>query len=154
MAMVAGTVVVITNRNDRMKKIVCACPHHPALGLLLMRLGLGSVFVVHGWMKVSNLAGTVGFFATLGLPMWLAYLVSFIEFLGGIAIILGLGTRAAGYMIAAVMIGAMVTVKGSMGFVGGYEFDVVLLALALGLALTGAGEWSVDARCVGKSEKK
>ncbi len=135
-----------------MKKIICTCPHHPALGLFLMRLGLGSVFVVHGWMKLTNLAGTVGFFSTLGIPAWLTYLVVFIEFFGGIAVILGLGTRAAGYLLSAVMLGAIATVKFKAGFVGGYEFDVVLLALALGLALTGAGGWSLDARV--KSEEK
>ncbi len=118
------------------------CPHNPDAGLLLIRIGLAAVFIVHGWMKLSNIDATVGFFGSIGLPALLAWAVAIIEFVGGIMVLFGLYTCVAGGLLAAVMIGAIVTVKGSMGFVGGYEFDLVLLLTALGLASVGPGKYT------------
>lgn len=114
--------------------------HNPDLGLLFIRLAVGAIFFVHGWMKFSNLDGTISFFATLGLGALFAYLVAAVEFLGGLAMILGLSTRVAGILLAIVMVFAIVLVKGKMGFAGGYELDLLLLASALGVALIGPGK--------------
>lgn len=117
------------------------CPHNPDIGLLLMRVALAAVFIVHGWMKLSNMEATVSFFGSIGLPALLAWAVAIIEFVGGIMVLLGVYMCIAGGLLAAVMLGAIITVKGSMGFVGGYEFDLVLLLLALGLASVGPGKY-------------
>ena len=56
---------------------------------LLLRLGLGTMFIAHGLLKVMvfTLPGTVGFFEQVGFPGWLAYVVTFAEIGGGIMLI-------------------------------------------------------------------
>lgn len=117
---------------------------NPDLGLLLVRVALGLVFIVHGWQKVSNLTGTVGFFGSIGLPAFLAYVVAAIEFLGGLAILLGIWTRVVGVLLAAVMVGAIVTLKFKAGFSGGYEFDLTLLLIALAMSFSGPGRYAIS----------
>lgn len=124
-----------------MNKILCT--RNADLGMLLIRLGLAAVFIVHGWMKLGAMDATIGFFATLGLPAALAWAVALIEFVGGIAMLLGVYTCVAGGLLAAVMLGAIIVVKGTMGFAGGYEFDVMLMLAALGVAFAGPGKYAV-----------
>jgi uncharacterized membrane protein YphA (DoxX/SURF4 family) len=119
-------------------------PHNPDAGLLLIRLGLAAVFIVHGLMKFNYMDGTISFFATLGLPAFMAWFVAALETLGGIAMLIGYKARVAGYLLAAVMAVAIILVKGDAGFVGGYEFDLMLLLAALGIALSGAGRYAVE----------
>lgn len=113
------------------------------VGLLLLRIAVGVTFIAHGWAKFMNIEGTVGFFAGLGLAALFAYLVAAVELLGGLAVLLGLFTDVAGFLLAIVMVFAMILVKFSMGFLGGYEFDAVLLLAALGIAFAGAGKYAV-----------
>lgn len=124
----------------------CKCENLrlPDLGILLIRLGVGIVFLVHGYQKLMALDGTIGFMGKLGVPSILVYLVVAIEFLGGIAMILGLCSRLAGILIAAVMVGAIYLVKFNAGFTGGYEFDLVLLLSALGITFLGSGKYSLE----------
>lgn len=129
----------------------CEWLRRPDLGILLIRLGLGVVFLVHGTQKLTSLSSTVEFFGMLGIPAILTYLVVAIEFLGGIAMILGLCARLAGLLIAAVMVGAIFLVTLGEGFTGGYEYNLVLLLAALGIAFLGAGKYSL-ARMFGVCE--
>ncbi len=121
------------------------------LGLLILRVTLGAIFIGHGWAKVNGIDGTIGFFSSLGLPSVVAYAVAYIEFLGGIALVLGLFTRIAAYLIAAVMVGAIVMVKFDKGFIGGYAYDLILLAAALAVAWVNSGAYSVSSLLPKKS---
>lgn len=123
-----------------MTKFKCETPDS---GLLAIRLGLAAVFIVHGAMKLADVTGTMAGFEQMSLPSWLGVLVGIVELLGGVAMLLGVYVRYAGYALAVVMAGAILSVKWNMGFVGGWEFDFVLLTAALGIAWTGAGEHSV-----------
>jgi uncharacterized membrane protein YphA (DoxX/SURF4 family) len=114
--------------------------------LLVLRVVVGIVFIAHGWDKWQNLSGTTGFFASVGLPVFLVYVVALIELLGGLAILLGVKTRLAGYLLAVVMAGAILLVKGKMGFLGGYEYDLTLLAAALALAMLPPGHYVASKR--------
>lgn len=114
-------------------KIICV-----NTGMFLIRLGLGLVFVVHGWSKLAHMQETISFFATLGFPAFVAYLVALVEFLGGLAMITGVCTKWAGFGIAIVMVGAVYSMRAS-GFSGGYEFPLTLLLTSLGVAFTGPG---------------
>lgn len=117
---------------------------NPDLGLLLIRLGLGIIFIAHGWQKFGAMDGTIAFFGSLGLPAVVAYLISTIELLGGIALVLGIYTQWAGLLIALLMVGAIYLVKFKMGLIGGYELDLGLLIAALNIFFTGPGKYTVQ----------
>ncbi len=70
------------------------------IGSLIIRLVLGFTFLVHGFQKwQGGIENTVGFFDSLGIPGFMAYIVATIELVGGILIILGLATRVIGCFI-------------------------------------------------------
>jgi len=112
-------------------------------GLVPLRLAVGLVFVVHGAQKlfVFGLGGAAGFMAKVGIPLpsVAAVVVTAVEILGGLALVLGLGTRLAAALLAFEMLIVILTVRLKMGFVGGYEFELTLLAASLSLVFLGAG---------------
>ena len=118
----------------------------PAVPLIL-RVVLGAIFIAHGFAKIAGgmdrFSATVGRlgFPAHGLFVWAAALA---EFLGGICLVAGLFTRYAALAIAIVMTVAITRVHLHQGLVGGYEFPLVLLAVAVSLMLTGGGPLSLD----------
>jgi putative oxidoreductase len=118
----------------------------PAVPLLL-RLVLGAIFIAHGFGKISG--GVDRFAATVGrigfpMPGAFAWAAALAEFLGGICVLVGLFTRWAALAIAVVMGVAITRVHLHEGLVGGYEFPLVLLTVAVALMLTGGGPASFD----------
>ena len=130
------------------------------LGAFILRLVTGLTFLLHGLSKFQGgIENTVGFFSSVGIPGFLAYIVAIIELAGGALMILGLGTRVIGLLFAIVMLGAIFTVKLSAGFMGtdgggGYEFDVTLLAMSLYLGLSGSRMLSLDGLFRSKGQEK
>jgi putative oxidoreductase len=120
----------------------------PDTGLLLLRLSVGVIFLVHGVLKLQDMAGTAGFFWAIGIPApeVMSWVVALVESVGGALLILGLWTGLASILLSCVMIVAILKVKWAMGFVGGYEFDLALLAGNLSLLFSGAGKYSLDAK--------
>jgi putative oxidoreductase len=115
------------------------------LGSFIIRLVLGIIFLVHGFTKFQGgIEHTAGFFSSIGLPGFLAYLVGGVELIGGILLILGLGTRIIAGAFAIIMIGAIFTVKLKTGFVGGYELELALLAMSLHLLFSGNQFFAMD----------
>jgi putative oxidoreductase len=125
------------------------------LGLLILRVTIGLLFIGHGSQKLWGLfgghgvAGTGGFFEGLGFrPGRLhAILAGGSEFAGGLLLALGLLTPVAAAMLTAVMLTAILTVHASKGVwvtEGGYEYNLVLLAAVFALSAVGAGAWSLD----------
>ncbi|NUK29368.1 DoxX family protein [Parageobacillus sp. VR-IP] len=111
----------------------------------MIRLVLGIILLVHGFTKFQGgIENTAGFFSSIGLPGFLAYLVGEVELIGGILLILGLGTRIIAGAFAAIMVGAIFTVKLKSGFVGGYEFELALLAMSLHLLFSGNQFFAMD----------
>lgn len=123
-----------------------------AAGLLVLRVVTGAIMIVHGWQKffVDGISGVSGFFGAVGIPLagFSAAAVATIELVGGLLLVAGLGTRMVGALYAVTMIGAIVFVHAANGFLaaaGGFEFVLLLAAVGVALALTGAGRFSVDA---------
>lgn len=122
------------------------------LGLLLVRLALGPVLFVHGLNKVAGaggLGGTTRWFDGLGLrPAWLhARLAAATELGAGALLTLGLLTGPDATAFVALMSVAALTDhrgKGFFVFKGGYEYTLVIGVVAIGLAATGPGAWSLD----------
>ncbi|NGM83197.1 DoxX family protein [Paenibacillus sp. 7124] len=117
---------------------------------VLMRVVLGILFLAHGISKLQmGLGNVAGWFGSIGLPEFLAYVVAAIELIGGILLILGLFTRYVSVVLIIVLVGAVFTAKLSAGLLGngqaaGYELDIAYILIALYLAVAGTTEWSLD----------
>ncbi|MFC4076496.1 DoxX family protein [Salinithrix halophila] len=116
------------------------------IGSLILRLTLGLTFFIHGWSKFQGgIENTANFFSSLGIPGFMAYIVGSIELIGGLVMIVGLGTRIFSALFAAILLVAIFTAKLTAGFLQGYELDVILLAVSIHLILTGSRLYAVDA---------
>lgn len=123
--------------------------------LLALRAVLGAVFIAHGGQKLFGWFGGEGFDAEvesmrqLGLePATLIALAAGVaEFAGGLLVLLGLFTPLGAVAIAGVMVGAIAVDAWPNGFFvynGGFEYNLVLIAICAALVLTGAGTYSID----------
>ena len=133
------------------------------LAPLALRVPVGIIFATHGAQKLFGafggygLEGTGQFFESIGLtPGYLmALLAGGAEFLGGLALILGLLVRPSALVLAFTMLIAIVTVhldKGLFMANNGYEFGLALLAISVALVFSGGGRFSVD-RTLSRSSK-
>lgn len=118
---------------------------------LVLRLTLGVMFVAHGLLKVMVFtpAGTAGFFASLGLPGWLAYPTMGAEVLGGLALIAGVQTRLVALALIPILLGSLWVHSGN-GWLfsnenGGWEYSAFLTMAAVVQALLGDGAYSLGA---------
>lgn len=133
-------------------------------GLFILRVVLGITFCVHGLNKLQQgIPKTIENFSNLKIPYFnfeipypeaLAVAVIALEVIGGVALIIGLSTRFLSFLFILLMIGAIATVKFPMGFLHGYELDVVLMAMAATLLFTGSQFLALDNLFVGNNKKK
>ncbi|MDQ0198960.1 DoxX family protein [Neobacillus ginsengisoli] len=120
------------------------------IGSLLLRVVLGITFFVHGLSKFQGGIDNIGvWFHSLGIPSFMAYVVASIELVGGIAIILGLGTRIVSSFFVLILAGAILFVKLPAGLTGngkmtGYELELSLMIIALYHVLNGSRFLSID----------
>ncbi|QHE50813.1 DoxX family protein [Pontibacillus sp. HMF3514] len=127
-----------------------------SVGLLIIRLAVGLTFVGHGAQKLfgmfggHGLKGTGGFFDSIGIKpgYTMALLAGLFEFIGGGLFALGLLTPLGALFIVLTMLGAIVKVHAPNGYwntAQGYEYNFILIVIAIGVALIGAGSYSLDA---------
>jgi putative oxidoreductase len=124
-------------------------PNHAQTAAFINRIALGSMFLAHGLLKVFvfTLPGTAGFFQSVGFPGWTAYLVTFAEIGGGIALLLGLRTRIVAASLLPVLLGALYVHLGN-GWVfsapnGGWEYPAFLVVSAVVQLLLGDGHFAL-----------
>ena len=126
----------------------------------ILRLVLGVVFFAHGaqkllgWFGGYGFSGTMGFFTNqMHIPALFAFLAIAAEFFGGLGLILGLLTRVAAFGIGVTMAVAIAAVHGAVGFFmnwngaqhgEGFEYHLLVLAIAAFLMIRGAGAFSLD----------
>ena len=120
-----------------------------AYAATLLRISLGTLALAHGLLKlfVFTPAGTVGFFASLGLPAVFAYATIGIEVIGGIALIAGVLTRYVSIAMIPILLGATVVHSGA-GWVfsnqgGGWEFPAFWAVALVVQALLGDGAFAL-----------
>lgn len=122
---------------------------------LALRLSAGVIFVAHGAQKLfgsfggGGLEGTAQWMTSIGLePGYLMALgAGSAEFFGGIALLIGLLTRPAAFVLALTMLVAIVTVHLPNGLFlsnNGYEFGLALLGITVALIVKGGGKLSLD----------
>jgi putative oxidoreductase len=143
------------------------------MAALVLRLGLGAVFLLHGWQKIDYHHGNWGAdwaervwakqregvvseeHPKLLTYNWVQFAVAWGELVGGAALVLGVMTRIAAVGLIAIQIGAIVLVTAARGFMtaegsgmtaegSGWEYNLVLLAGCLALFFLGGGAWAVD----------
>lgn len=121
-------------------------PSSREVGALVLRLALGAVFLAHSvYLKavVFGLPGTAQFFASIGLPEFLAYVVFAAEALGGLALIAGIHARWMALLLVPIALGATCTHAGA-GWLftnegGGWEYPLFLTAALIVQSLIGDG---------------
>ncbi len=130
-------------------------PLNPRLGQMILRVVLGLIFVAHGGAKfLGGVGGTVVFFDSLGIPLPFvaAWVITLLEFVGGMFLIVGLFVVPTAILLAVHMLAGIILVQIPNFFVigpdaaGGYEFNLLLIAGLLSLLLGGPGLAAVDSR--------
>ena len=117
---------------------------------LVLRVSLGVMFIAHSvYLKafMFTLPGTAQFFASIGLPGFLAYVVFFAEAIGGVLLIAGVHARWVALALVPILIGAAwVHWPNGWSFTapnGGWEYPVFLTAAAIAQALLGDGAYAL-----------
>lgn len=125
----------------------------------VLRVLLGIVFLPHGaqkifgWFGGHGFSGTMEGFEKMGIPAFLALLAIMAESLGPLGLISGLFTRIAAFGIATNMVVAVILLHFKYGFFmnwfgkqqgEGFEYHILVIAIAIALMIKGAGRWSID----------
>jgi putative oxidoreductase len=145
-----------------------------SLGLLVLRLAIGGLFMVHGYPKLfggagsgkqlsdettstlgegfaeqmesGGTSGTAGMMESIDLPnpRSAAWALALAELVGGLALVAGFQTRPAAAALAFSQMVAINKVHAKEGLVGGYEYNISLIGGTVALALAGPGKLSLD----------
>lgn len=122
-----------------------------AYGITLLRVSLGIMFLAHSVVLkffTFSLAGSAGYFASLGLPGWLVYPTFAAEVIGGLMLVLGVQARWVALALLPVLLGSIIWEHGSRGWVftapgGGWEYPLYLIVLSIAQFLLGDGIYAL-----------
>ncbi len=120
------------------------------VSLLLVRIVVGFIFMAHGYPKIfdaKTVKETTKFFKKKRIPSprFFVYLVGFVEFFGGLFVLIGFMTPIWGFLLAMIMIVAIAVTGFEKGFKGGYDYNLMLFVLGLMLYVLGGGAFSLGA---------
>lgn len=143
---------VSASRNLRLAKPVIDLDTAP-YAITLLRVSLGLLFLAHGLLKVFafTLPGTARFFQSVGLPGFMAYVVTPMEIAGGLMLISGLYTRWVALALFPILLVATFKVHGANGWLftnegGGWEFPAFFAIATLVQFLLGDGAYALSAK--------
>lgn len=129
----------------------CKCSNQlTSFAPFVLRVAVGAIFVMHGWMKLEGgIGGTAGFLGSLGFPMPAVFAMILIaaEVIGGAFLVLGLYTHLAAKILLVIPVVAFLTFHATKGFfvnAGGYEFVMLIFAATFAVMVLGPGRWSLD----------
>lgn len=132
---------------------------NPGLGLAILRVVTGVIFVAHGAPKLfgGGVEGFAGMLSGMGVPLStvVAWGVTLLEFFGGLALIVGLLVAPVAVLLALHMLTGIVLVHAANGFYvvgpgqGGVEFNLLLIASLLALIFAGSGAAALDSSLSG-----
>ncbi len=125
-----------------MKKLINTTSRHfynRSLGLLLIRVGAGLIFLTHGWVKIQHMDQAIYFLGQMGLTVPVVYFIAWLEVVGGLALILGAATRFFGLLLGIEMLVAAVLI----GIGQGVTVELLLALISFGIALAGSGDYSI-----------
>lgn len=122
-----------------------------AYGVTLLRVSLGVMYLAHSVVLkffTFGLAGTAGYFESIGLPGWLAYATFAAEAAGGAMLVLGIYSRWVAVALIPALLGAIIWAHGANGWVftapnGGWEYPLYLIVLSVAQFLLGDGALSL-----------
>ncbi|MFD0617519.1 DoxX family protein [Paenibacillus sp. GCM10027629] len=123
-------------------------------GILIIRLVIGLLFIGHGAQKLfgmfggHGLRGTAGWLESIGMKpgMLMALMAGGGELVGGLLFASGVWLTIGAALIVITMLVSIITVHGKNGLwitAGGYEYNLVLIAVAVGIALIGGGQYTL-----------
>lgn len=115
--------------------------HRPHTAMLILRLVVGGMFIYAGYTKLADMNQTVAMFSTMGFTAFWAWVASLTEFIGGIMLVVGIGTQIAGILLLITMAVAVIKVTGPNGFMMSMS-PIALGAAALAIGLSGCGRYS------------
>ena len=122
-------------------------------GILLVRIGLGIMFIMHGYPKLlggpsmwENIGGAMGQIGITALPTLWGLLAALAETAGGICFLLGLFFRPVALIMTFNMIIAALHHLGAGEGLQGASHAIEIGIVFLGFALIGPGKYSVDKR--------
>ncbi|HZG15713.1 MAG TPA: DoxX family protein [Candidatus Bathyarchaeia archaeon] len=127
---------------------------YPEIGTLIVRVVVGLVFFMHGLSKFQGgLAGTAGFFEKMGIPGFMAYVVASIELIGGLLVIIGIGSQIIPVLFAAIMLVVMfIMPPGERGFFSSHELHICLLAMSVYLTLSGSKLFALEQKLFARKQ--
>jgi putative oxidoreductase len=116
-------------------------------GAALLRVSLGLMYLAHSIvlkLMTFGLAGTAGYFQSIGLPGWLAYVTFAVEAVGGTMLVLGIQARWVALALTPALLGAIIWAHAGNGWVfnapgGGWEYPLYLIVLSAAQFLIGDG---------------
>ncbi len=116
------------------------------LASIVLRLAIGSAFMIHGYPKLKPNEQAKGWMKSMGLPVVLVPFAGVVEFFGGLGLILGILTQIIAILSALWMLSTtwLSVTKIKKKYAGGLEVDITLLLAALALAFLGGGTFSID----------
>jgi putative oxidoreductase len=119
-------------------------------GALILRIALGVMFIAHAQLKIFTftMAGTAGYFESIGLPGFLNYPTVLFELLGGIALVIGFQTRLVSIGAIPLLLGTIIFAHWNAGWLftnqgGGWEYPAFLMFASLAQIFLGDGAYAV-----------